>query len=270
VKWCHADRDQHPWGLPKAKRANGHYSIESLIQKVRATSVRTFEADYLCYGPKTDGLWFSKFDPTIHVGARAEYDPDVPVQVAIDSGVFTGAVFFQVARFQDANGYNEEVHVFADYSMENQSAEVNARAILEVARTRCNGRITFASTDPAGGVRNPVGPTVVSEYERVGLRPLRRWPVGSAADGLALIESFVQPADGLPRLIIHPRCVSLVQAMQNYRRAKRGGQWQDWPEDPQHPHEDLMDALRGGLKVYFPEGRCPHPNFVRVPARQVI
>jgi hypothetical protein len=39
----------------------------------------------------------------------------------------------------------------------------------------------------------------------------------------------------------------LIRAFQAYRRASVKGQWRDWPEDPQHPHEDLMDALRGGL-----------------------
>jgi hypothetical protein len=270
MRWCHSDRDQHPSGLPKAKRSNGHYGIDALIQKTRAASERTFEADFLCYGPKTDGLWFSEFDPTVHVGPRGEYDAYLPVHVAVDSGVFTGAVFFQVAHLAVPGGITQEIRVFADYLSENNSAERNALAIIELARTRCNGRIDVASTDPAGGARNPIGPTVIGEFERVGLRPLRRWPSGPPADGLALIESFVQPADGRSRLIIHPRCVSLILAMQNYRRAKRGGQWQDWPEDPQHPHEDLVDALRGGLRTYFPEGRAAQPHFARVPARQVF
>ena len=34
----------------------------------------------------------------------------------------------------------------------------------------------------------------------------------------------------------------------------------DWPEDPQHPSEELVDSLRGGLGAVFPEGghRNPH------------
>jgi hypothetical protein len=261
---CHDVRDGGP---PKAKRSDGHYPIDSLIQKARSTSVRTFEADYLCRGPKTDGLWFPSFDPAAHVSDAAEYDPALPVHVAVDSGVFTGAVFFQVAR---AGGASEEVRIFADYLAENTPAEANGRAILEVARARCNGRIDVASTDPAGGARNPVGPTVIAEYERAGLRPLRRWPAGSVADGLALVESFVQPADGPPRLRIHPRCRPMIRAMADYRRAKRGGQWQDYPEDPQHPQEDLVDALRGGLRVCFPDGRAPAATLPRVQARKVL
>jgi hypothetical protein len=267
VQWCH---DVSDGGPPKAKRSNGHYAIDSLIQKVRSTSIRTFESDYLCKGPKSDGLWFPAFNLALQVRDSKDFNPNLPVHIAIDSGVFTGAVFFQVASELTPTGPVEEVLIFADYLAENLPAEQNARAILEVARTYCRGRLDVLSTDPAGGARNPVGPTVIGEYERVGLRPLRRWPIGSVADGLALIESFIDPADGRSRLTVHPRCVATIRALQNYRRAKRGGQWQDYPEDPQHPHEDLVDALRGGLRAFFPEGRCSQSNLARVPARQVF
>ena len=266
-KYCH---DVSDGGPPKAKRSKGHYSIDALIQKIRSTSTRTFESDYLCKGPRADGLWFPVFDPSTHVGLKAEFDRNLPVHLAIDSGVFTGAVFFQIAREWGPAGPVEEVRVFADYLAENIPAEQNARAILKLADSVCERRIDVVSTDPAGGARNPVGPTVIGEYERVGLRPLRRWPIGSVSDGLALIESFADPADGRSRLTVHPRCVATIRSLQNYRRARRGGQWQDYPEDPQHPHEDLVDALRGGLRVCFPEGRCSQPSLARVPARQVF
>jgi hypothetical protein len=266
-KFCH---DVHDGGPPKAKRAHGHYAIDALIQKLHSTSMRTFEADYLCRGPKTDGLWFPGFDGPAQTSERAEYDPSLPVHLSVDSGVFTGAVFFQIAKTSTLDGIHDEVRIFADYLAENRTAEMNARALLDLARTLCNGKLETVSTDPAGGARNPVGPTVMAEYERAGLRPLRRWPVGSIADGLALMESFIQPADGRARLILHPRCQALARAIGNYRRARRGGQWQDYPEDPQHPHEDLVDALRGGLRVCFPEGRVVQPSFQRIPARQVF
>jgi hypothetical protein len=266
-RYCH---DVPDGGPPKAKRSNGHYGIDALIQKIHSTSVRTFESDYLCKGPRSEGLWFPGFGIATHVRPGAEFDRNLPVHLAIDSGVFTGAVFFQIAREPTPSGVVEDVRVFADYLAENLPAEQNARAILEIARSRCQGRLEVISTDPAGGARNPVGPTVIGEYERVGLRPLRRWPIGSVADGLALIESFAVPADGRSRLSVHPRCAATIRALQNYRRARRGGQWQDYPEDPQHPHEDLVDALRGGLRVCFPEGRCTPTSLARVPARQVF
>jgi hypothetical protein len=266
-KYCH---DVPKGVLPKAKRSNGHYSIEALIQKLKTTSTRTFEADYLCRGPKAEGVWFPKFSTETHVSERAEYDPALPVHVAIDSGVFTGAVFFQVTRDHKGDGSGEEIHVFAEYLNEGGTAEANARAIVEVARTFCKERIDRVSTDPAGGARNPIGPTVIAEYERAGLQPLERWPTGSVADGMALLESFAQPAEGSSKLLMHPRCKRLFEAFQSYRRAKRGGQWQDYPEDPQHPHEDLIDPLRGGLKLLYPEGRARPSALPRVAGRKVF
>ncbi|MEO6808395.1 MAG: hypothetical protein ABI353_04715 [Isosphaeraceae bacterium] len=272
MKWCHADRDRHPSGLPKAKRSHGHYAVASLIQKARVVSARTFEADYLCIGPKSEGQWFPAFSAETHVSEVAEYDPKLPVHLAIDSGVFTGAVFFQIARVPVVGGEpTDEVRVFADYLSEGVTAESAAKAILDVARQQCNGRIDFASTDPSGSSRNAIGPTVLAEYARGGLRDLRSWPRGARVrDGLALLESFVQPADGVPRLILNPRCKATLFAFQSYRRMRRDGQWGDAPQDPQHPHEDLIDALRGGLVTHFPEGRFSRPSLPRVHARKVF
>jgi hypothetical protein len=250
VKWCHSERDRNG-GRPLAKLSAGHYAIDSLIQKVRANSLRTFEADYLCRGPKADGVWFKDFDDRANVTEDAEFDPALPVHDSIDSGVFTGAVLFQVRR--GAPG-RHRVNVFADYLTEGLGAEDNASAIVRLIGSRCGPAAVVHSTDPAGGSRNAIGPTVVAEYERAGLRPLRRWPVGPKADRLAFVEGLICSADGTRALTVHPRCKATIAALKAYRRAKRAGQWMDWPEDPQHPHEELVDALAGGLMVEFPEG----------------
>ena len=256
-RWCHATDD-----APKAKRSRGHYSIDSAIQKVIATSLRVFESDYLCAGPKADGLWFPAFSSTTHVTTAAEYDPSLPVGLGIDSGVFTGSVFAQVAKSK-VKTQPDQVRVFADSLVENVPAESVGRALKELARTRCEGRLDVIATDPAGGARNPVGPSVIAEYERAGLKPLRRWPVRPVSDGLALLDSFITPASGPPQLLIHPRCTALIRALEGYHRAKRAGQWQDYPEDPQHFAEDMVDALRGLLTELYPDGRAPVPVFAQ-------
>ena len=157
--------------------------------------------------------------------------------------------------------------MFWDYLSENAGARGNAKAIKAGLAGRHGTRLKV-TTDPAGGSRTAVGPTVLGEYREEGLKA-EGWPLGSVADGLATVEALLSPADGSPRLLIHPRCTRLAVALQNYRRAKRAGQWQDYPEDPQHPHEDLVDALRGGLKAEFPDGlkvQTPHrrTNLYRV------
>lgn len=203
-----------------------------------------------------EGVWFDTFDPDVHVAESADYDPALPVRLAVDSGVFTGAVLFQVREHPTVS-----INVFADYLTEGVSAENNAKALLKLAGERCRGRIDKAFTDPAGGARNPVGPTVMGEYERAGLR-LDRWPLFGVGDGLALIEAFLGGTENSPPpgLFVHPRCVNLINAFGAYKRAKRAEQWMDYPEDPQHPYEDTMDALRGGLVATFPDGRRPGPR----------
>ncbi|HEV3122343.1 MAG TPA: hypothetical protein VGY53_10585, partial [Isosphaeraceae bacterium] len=259
-KWCHADIHDHN-GIPKAKRSSGHYEIDALCQKVISTSPRVFEADYLCTGPRADGLWFQSFTKARHVTPDAEYDPRLPVHLAVDSGVFTAAVWFQVVELPHGHGQaRTQVRVFADFLSENRPAFQVACEILELARQRCNGNMHYCSTDPAGGARNPVGPTVLGEYQRAGLC-LERWPGGSVLDGLALVESLVESADGNAGLFVHPRCGQLINAFAHYSRAKRAGQWLDHPADPQHPHEDLIDALRGGLRRHFPQGNRPEAQY---------
>lgn len=277
VKWCH---DVHDGGPPRAKRSDGHYAIDAVIQKIRCVSAKVFEADYLCMGPRADGIWFGGFDKNLHVTESAEYRPGEAVHLGLDTGVFTGAVTFQISwenppnvedsvRNPKKQGLIPKITVFGEYLSEGQSAENNAIRIQEWARSICNGRVDKAWTDPAGKARNPIGPTVLSEYERVGLK-LTPWPLGPVADSLARVESLLSPAFGAPRLTIHPRCRMLIQAFENYRRARRSNQWQDWPEDPQHPHEDLMDALRGGLRAALPEDRSDFDLVPRVSAKRVF
>ena len=270
MQWCHADRDTRADRLPKAKRSNGHYTIDSLIQKAKILSARVFESDYLCMGPKADGVWFAQFEEPRNVSTDAEFDPRLPVHISVDSGVFTSAVFFQV-RETDRGFF---ITVFNDYLAEGLTAEINAQAILEHARQRCGNARLIVTTDSAGGSRNPVGPTVLSEYQKIGLigpLPLT-WPrhSGCVTDGLKLIEAFVRSADDTARLTVHPRCQPLINAFKAYRRARRSHQWMDYPEDPQHPHEDLIDALRGGLRLAIPDQSELPQRFGRVKASSVL
>ena len=279
VAWCHDDRDTHPRRRPKAKRSRGHYAIDALIQKVKAVSPRVFASDYLCQGPRAEGTWFTGYDDSGNISTAAEFDPALPVHIAIDSGVFTGAVFFQVRDVVSSGGSppyrHEQVNVFADFLAEGLTAETCALAIRAMADRLCGSARRSVSTDSAGGARNPVGPTVIAEYQRCGLvgeGGIYQWPryPGCVQDGLGRIENLIRSADGTVRLFIHPRCRNLDAALRGYARARRAGQWMDYPADPQHPHEDLVDALRGGLSVACPEGRKINQGLGRARAGRVF
>lgn len=253
VTWCHAERDANG-NVPLAKLAGGHYTIDSLIAKARAVSARTFAADYLCSGPKADGLWFRDFSRARCVRDTAAYDPSLPVHLAVDSGVFTGCVWFQV---HVRPGEVPLVVVYDDLLLEEVPAYRVGLQLVERMGDRRGSKLHLW-TDPAGGARNPIGPTVLAEYQRAGLK-FAPWPGGSIADSLATLEALIDPASGPSSLAIHPRCEHTIRAIEGYRRAKRQGQWQDYPEDPQHPAEDLVDALRGGLRAAIPDGLVRRP-----------
>jgi hypothetical protein len=166
------------------------------------------------------------------------------------------------------------VNVFADHYDFDSGPEANAAKIMKQTETLCGigvNRIRV-SVDPAGRQKNAGGRIVAAEYERAGLRGrngLESWPLGKGfrkGDGLAIIEALMRSAGGTVNLTIHPRCRGLIAAFQSYRRKSIRGQWLDEPEDPQHPHEEYIDCLAGGLKLEKPEGRVPEPQFRNVKA----
>ena len=103
-----------------------------------------------------EGAWFDGFDAK-HVTIAAEYDPRRPVYLAVDSGVHTGAVFFQVNRW----GAEPTATVFGDFYAFNRPAFVVAGQIIQRAGELCRGRVDVGLTDPAGGAATAVGPTVL-------------------------------------------------------------------------------------------------------------
>ena len=120
--------------------------------------------------------------------------------------------------------------------------------------------------DPAAAARSSLGPAAYSEYEQVfGSRLIGRWPSHQVLDGLQTLDLLLESGD----LLIHPRCTRLKDAFQTYRRQRRGGELIDFPADG-HPEEDLIDALRGGVRDAFPEGLAPQLNLRRYHASRVL
>jgi hypothetical protein len=149
------------------------------------------------------------------------------------------------------------VTVFADYHALDVVSQKNALAIKKLADDLpCRGRIDLVRVDPAA----------YSEYERVfGQRILARLPHHMVSDGLDTIELLLDTGN----LVMHPRCTRLKEAFRSYRRQRRGGQWIDFPADG-HPEEDLIDALRGGVRDALPEGNAMVPYLPRVHAGRVL
>jgi hypothetical protein len=174
-------------------------------------------------------------------------------------------VFFQVRH---NNGLGPpRVTVFGDYHALDVVSRKNALAIKELAaQLPCRGKIDLVRLDPAAQARSSLGPAAYSEYEQVfGSRFIARWPRHLVLDGLETVDLLLESGN----LLIHPRCSRLKDAFQTYSRQRRGGEWIDYPADG-HPEEDLIDALRGGIRDAFPEGLAPRPNLQAVHAARVL
>ncbi len=259
---CWADKLNDKNLRPKAKQSNGHYTLATVLQKMSNVSPRVFDADYLCLGPRAEGTWFVNYSDTENVDAAlAEYDPRFPVHVPIDYGVRTGAVFFQVKKVFRDGVLEEDVCIFADYFGESKTPAENAMALRGVALEYCNGNMQRISMDSAANTRTPVGVTGRNEYYIAGFHKVTPWAkVRSRKNNLDIIDTFVKTADGRRHLFVHPRCTGTRRAFMQYRRAKVGGVWLDEPQDPQHPEEEYIDSLAGGLNVVYPHGRQPASN----------
>jgi hypothetical protein len=272
-EFCYADDDGEESYRPKAKRARGgHYTVDSLVGKTYTVSRRVFEADYLCTGPRADGLWFTDFDPAVHV-KPVEYDPKLPLSILVDCGVsyHTGAVFAQPSV--DPRTGRPSLNVLGDYYAEGLHSEQNARAIMDALRDDLEIdpiRVARLILDPASGMNSGLGPSARSEYERVwGAGRVDCPPQRGVMDGLDFLEKLVMLADRTTTLAIHPRAEHTIRAFQGYRQAKRNGQWTGRPADPQHPAEDMLDSIRYGLWYVWPDGWPLALNADRVHAAAV-
>src|SRR5262249_55814507 len=158
------------------------------------------------------------------------------------------------------------ITVFAEYHAFDVVSEKNARAIKRLAEDLpCGGRLDAIRLDPAADAKSSLGPAAYGEYERVfGSRLVARWPRHQVLDGLDTIELLLDAGC----LTIHPRCVRLKEAFTNYCKQKRGGEWIDYPADG-HPEEDMMDALRGGIRDAMPEGGIITRGLPRVHAAKL-
>lgn len=201
-----------------------------------------------------EAVWFTSFDRAKHIQDRAEYVPGTPVHLAIDAGTskVTGAVWFQCHQV-DKN--RRCVTVFADacitgcYSLE--AAERIQQRSIELP---CNGIVDTVRIDPASGQQTSIGMAAYNAYLSVfGERVTAKWPQHRVVDGLDFLELMLDRE----LLFLHPRCTNLIDSFVNYRRKEVAGIVVNYPHDPQPPHEDMMDALRGGIRAQFPEGVKP-------------
>lgn len=98
----------------------------------------------------------------------------------------------------------------------------------------------WAGVDPAGNQANhQTGDSNITLLKSAGLHT--KFRSSTIAEGLTLIRARLQPAAGPVRLLIHPRCTTLIESMEKYHFNPS----QPNDESPEKDGPDhAIDALR--------------------------
>lgn len=217
----------------KAKKANGYMKIDDCITQMKRSSREGFESEMLCQRPNLENAVFSDFDVNVHVES-VDYDSQFPLYRTMDFGFVNPFVclWLQV-------DFDGRVRVIDEYFRRRATIDIHAKEIID--RTPCDEAAVAGSfCDPAGsGVNDVSGTSPVRELRAMGIPTVYR--KSRILDGIERIRRLVRAGDGSSKLVISPKCVRLIEAMQCYHYPESGER--ELPEkDGVYDHP--IDALR--------------------------
>jgi len=192
----------------RAKSAGGYLKIDDCQTAMRRSSRAGFEAEMLCRKPSLENVVFNEFDPAVHVQA-VDYDPNLPLYRAMDFGFVNPFVCLWIQV--DGGGV---VRVIDEYVRARATIDVHAAEIK--SRTPCREEQVAATfCDPAGaGVNDVTGTSIVRELRAAGV--VVRYRRSGILDGIEFIRRAIRDGQGRSSLVISPRCVRLIEALQCY------------------------------------------------------
>lgn len=235
----------------RAKTANGFLKIDDVIAMKNRVSASTWEHEMLCHPPRLEHGVFPAFRRELHVRSAEGY-PLLPgakfmlnghhmlvenVVAGVDFG-YRGAfvsLWLAMIRVGAKPDGPRLVWVCDELVTRQQTLACNAAAMRE------------RRWDPVTVYCDIAGRQTSSQTGRTDERVLRDagFPTKARAmridEGLGMIADLVQPASGLPRFYVDPRCAHLIEAMESYERGEDGKAIKDGV------HDHLIDALRYAL-----------------------
>jgi hypothetical protein len=218
----------------KARKAQGYLKIDDCITQMQRASRAGWEAEMLCKKPLLDNVVFDEFEPAEHV-QPTDFDPNLPLYRSLDFGFVNPFVCLWIQV--DAEGI---VRIIDEYVRSRATVDVHADEIK--SRTQCaEERVAATFCDPAGaGVNDVTGTSVVRELRAMGI--VVRYRRSSILEGIELIRRAIRDGSGKSSLIISPRCVRLIEALQCYHYPDSTGSRELPLKDGVYDHP--IDALR--------------------------
>ncbi len=265
---CEPDRDCQTCPLwsecgGRAKTlCDGFVSIDDAVAMKKRVGLETWNAEMLCRKPTVTDCVFPRFDVEVHVrenpltphptspqrtGERSALlaplpgtpgggwvgglplSSDAPVTLAIDFGFANPFVCLWIS-FDGTTTFVFDEYCQPQRTIHEHLDHIAARPWPATKRVAC---------DPAGAGRSDQTAT-----SNIAVLKSAGYVVKSKRSGIVegcdLIRTALTPASGEPRLFIHPRCKTLIKALQSYHYPPGGG---ELPlKDGEHDH--CIDALR--------------------------
>ena len=193
----------------RAKRADGFVPVEDVIAQMQRSSATAFESEMLCVRPSTSDSVYPSFDVDVHV-RPIEANRSLMWVGGIDFGLRNPFVMLWAQLRPTPRGVRLEV--IDAYQKEGDIVPRHLKAIA--ARGWPAAR--WVGVDPAGLQRNEqTGVSTIALLRQAG--HVVRHASGRIHDGIERVRQLIEPADGEgPRLLIHPRCEPLIEAMVKY------------------------------------------------------
>ncbi|MCK4873585.1 MAG: hypothetical protein KAS72_12760 [Phycisphaerales bacterium] len=221
----------HSSCLGRAKRTIGHITIEDAIQQRARTGDGTWDAEMLCRRPSRCDAVYPAFEWSRHV---------IEFHGARDDGLWVGGMDFgyrspTVVLWGCVDEHNV-LWITDEYLARERTIEQHLAFIRDAGRPT----LAWIGIDPAGlQYHEHMGTNTATLLRRAGLAPkVRRMRV---ADGIESVRARLSPADGRTRLLIDPRCVNLIEALERYHYPP------DQP-DAENPVKDGPDHAADALR----------------------
>lgn len=221
----------------RAKRTRGHITIDDALRMKSRVSAADWASEMLCLQPRRTDCVFPEFDPAAHIQPF-----DLPLREppghmwlgGMDFGFRAPTVFLW--SLHEPGPHGGLLRVVDEHALSGVILSEHIRAI----RSRPWPIPAWVGIDPAGHqIDGQTGTTNASILKKHGLCCRSR---ASDIDlGLRLIRARLQPAEGPPRLLIHPRCTHLIEAITSYHYLP-GNLTTTHPVKDGHDH--AVDALR--------------------------
>jgi hypothetical protein len=229
-----------------ARNAEGYLKIDDCITMMRRSSRACWETEMLCRRPSLENVVFGEFDACLHVGDVA-YNPDLPLYRSLDFGFVNPFVCLWIQV--DGEGV---VSVIDEYVSRRATVEVHAQQIMQ--KTPCDeDNVACTFCDPAGMGRNDVtGTSAVRELRSAGIT-VRHRP-SRIGEGIELIRRAIRAGDGSSHLVISPRCMRLIEAMQCYHYPEDAGRRDSELPVKDGVYDHSIDALRYFFVNYNRQG----------------